>query len=214
VKVLCVKWGDKYSADYVLKLRNMVQRHLTLEHEFVCITDSPVKGVNCIPFVSDLPGWWSKIELFVPDRFPGQNLYLDLDVIITANINDLVRPGFWMRDDFSYSIRNPKQLSADQKLLLGGDGCCNSSVISWSNDAGRDIWDKFDRKTMTVEHGDQNTISRIMRGRIGFMPDDMVQSYKYGILRGGESPGPIVVFHGDPKPSSLHPSEPLKRHWC
>ena len=39
--VLCVKWGSKFSADYVNRLYNMVERHLTLTHRFICLTDDP-----------------------------------------------------------------------------------------------------------------------------------------------------------------------------
>ena len=35
--VLCIKWGSKYSADYVNNLYSMVERHLSLSHRFVCL---------------------------------------------------------------------------------------------------------------------------------------------------------------------------------
>ena len=43
--ILCVKWGNKFSAGYVNKLYSMVERHLTLPHRFVCLTEDPT-GLN------------------------------------------------------------------------------------------------------------------------------------------------------------------------
>ena len=43
--VLCIKWGNKFPADYVNKLYRMVERHLSLPHRFVCLTDNTT-GLN------------------------------------------------------------------------------------------------------------------------------------------------------------------------
>ena len=37
--VVCIKWGEKYSAEYVNRLYGMVQRQLSLPHRFVCLTE-------------------------------------------------------------------------------------------------------------------------------------------------------------------------------
>ena len=41
IEVVCVKYGTKYGADYVNKLYNGIQRHLTLDHTFSCFTENP-----------------------------------------------------------------------------------------------------------------------------------------------------------------------------
>ena len=38
--VICIKWGDKFGADYVNRLYKMVEKNLTLPHRFVCFTDN------------------------------------------------------------------------------------------------------------------------------------------------------------------------------
>ena len=92
--VVCLKYGDKYSAEYVNKLYNMVQRHLSLDHEFYCITENSA-GLD--PNIKLLPldinpdidiGWWYKINLFDP-KFPlkGTILFLDLDIVIFNSID-------------------------------------------------------------------------------------------------------------------------------
>ncbi len=43
--VICIKWGDRYSSDYVNKLFSMVDRNITLSYQFHCLTDSD-KGID------------------------------------------------------------------------------------------------------------------------------------------------------------------------
>lgn len=220
MRVLCVKWGTRYGDEWVRRLRSMVAKHLTIAHEFVCITEKPVEGVQCTPLTCDLPHWWQKLGMLQAGMFPGWNLYLDLDVVITSCIDGIVTAAqtdatrMWMRDDFSYSIRNPKRgLDASALEMLGGPGTCNSSVMVWHGDAARDAWDKFTPDVMNRQHGDQNHITRVLYpNKIGFLPDEMVGSYKYGRLR-GEKIAPVMVFHGQPKMSDLPKAHPLREMW-
>ena len=39
VNILCMKWGTKYSADYVNTLYSMVARNMSKEFRFVCLTE-------------------------------------------------------------------------------------------------------------------------------------------------------------------------------
>ena len=39
INIVCFKWGDKFDSEYVNKLYNMVERHITLPFRFWCITD-------------------------------------------------------------------------------------------------------------------------------------------------------------------------------
>jgi hypothetical protein len=159
-----------------------------------------------------------KLHLFEPGVFTGDTLYLDLDVVINDSLLPLVAllyksPGPWLRDDFSYSCRNPRQgLSDEFKKLLGGDGCANSSVMLWKGDVCKDAYEKFDPAVTKIMHGDQNWISNVLRGRIQFIHDEMVQSYKYHVMRGAAL-APITVFHGLPKVDNLHSSDPLRVSW-
>jgi len=220
MRVLCIKWGDKYSAQWVTRLQSMVAKHLSVEHEFICITENPVEGVKCIPLVCDLPHWWQKVGLVQPDFFDGWNLYLDLDIVITASIDPIIQAAkmdetkLWMRDDFSYSLRNPKQgMNEHQIEMLGGHGTCNSSVMVWRGDAARQAWDEFTPDVMKRQHGDQNWFTKVLYPKkIGFIPDETVGSYKYGKLR-NEPIAPVMVFHGDPKMDALPKDDGLRKLW-
>ena len=196
----------------------MVSRNLPIPHEFVCLTDKPIPDVDCIHLDTAYTGWWTKLELFKPGRFTDDTLYLDLDVVITDSLLPLVAllyksPGLWARQDFSYPITAPRRgLSEDFKKLLGGDGCVNSSVMLWRGDVAQDVWDKFEPWMMKVRHGDQNVISDLLRGRIQFIPDEMVCSLKYHVMRGAPI-APVVVYHGKPKITDMPRSNPLRKIW-
>jgi len=197
----------------------MVAKHLPVPHQFVCVTDAPVDGIECVPFVSDLPGWWSKVELFAPDRFDGDNLYLDLDVVVRCSLEKLVRcldgdrSRLWALDDFSYSLVNPKPLGSDARRILGGVGTINSSVMMWHGDSAKRVWTQFDPACMQILHGDQNWITQAMwPDRINLIPPGIAGSFKYGKLR-NEPYAPVMVFHGTPKMSDLPPTHELRRIW-
>lgn len=219
MRVVCVKIGDKYGPEWVYRLRNMVERNLDREHAFVCVTDKPIDDVICLPAAPDLPGWWGKVGLFRPGFLPGDNLYLDLDVVITRNITGMVetnlnRGKVTAPDDFSYSLRFPKSgLGPDTRRLLGGIGTVNSSVMLWHSDDGRDIWERFTADKMNEVHGDQNWITQCMwPAKLALLLGPWVCSYKYHVQR-GEPVAPIVVFHGSPKVSDLPKGDPLRQLW-
>jgi len=64
LSVLCVyKTGKVYSEEYVRNLQNGVSSNLSLDYEFVCLTDSSsIDFCKAIPLKHKWPGWWSKIE--------------------------------------------------------------------------------------------------------------------------------------------------------
>lgn len=223
MRVICVKWGDKYDVHWVYALKRMVKRHFS-HNQFICMTDKPVNGVECVPCAEGLPTWWSKIGLFEPGKFPGDNLYLDLDIVIKNNIDYLVdvfngdRSRLWALDDFSYSLVSQKHgIGPDTKKLLGGVGTINSSVMMWRNDSARAIWDKFDPAVMDVLHGDQNWITQVLwPDGIRLLPERVGCSYKYHNLyadRFGHRDSDIVVFHGEPKVTQLPESHPFRVEW-
>jgi hypothetical protein len=217
--VACIKWGDKYGPEYVERLARMVARHLKMPYRFVCFTEKSVDGIECLPLPSDLPSWWAKIGLFKPGLLDGDVLYFDLDVVLTDDISMIARlltlsPGLWVRDDFSYSLINPRQDIDDKfRRYLGGKGTVNSSVMLWRGDVARKVWDDFTPAVMDEVHGDQNWISKTLwPDGIHLIPDGAVCSYKYHVLR-GKPIASVVVYHGDPKPADLPAKHPLRLMW-
>lgn len=219
MRVICVNVGPRYGPEWVHRLRGMVARNLKLPHEFCCLTDRQIDGVPCVQATSGLQGWWSKVELFRPGLFPGVNLYLDLDVIVTARIDDMVLKHRDLErvvapDDFSYSLKTPKKgIGPDTQRLLGGPGTINSSVMIWRGNAGRKVWDEFDESVMEELHGDQNWITRCLwPDGLMLLRDGWVNSFKYHVQR-GQKPAPVTVFHGNPKVDELPDFHPLRQAW-
>lgn len=67
INVLCVKWGNRYNAEYVNKLYRGIIRHTTKKIDFYCFTDDPndlLKEINVIKLKEDWKGWWGKATLF------------------------------------------------------------------------------------------------------------------------------------------------------
>ena len=215
----CVCYGKKYSVEYVQKLYNMVQRNTTLEHNFFIFTDNiemEIDGhVNIRTFPETLNGWWNKMQLFRPDTLDGDTLYMDLDVVITGNIdcffNYEPEADFIGMNDF-----NP-----DTKIF-------NSSVFKFKPEAMKSkLWQPFtdDRTKWLRYSGDQNVISDLIIGHPGTrsFPDSWTQSYKWYDRKGrryhkgkwtfehnGESL--VTVFHGEPNPHQSN-EEWVKKAW-
>lgn len=196
--VWCVLNGTKYRDADVLSLRDQVARHLSQPHEFWCMADRKVDGVDCLIPDEQWPGWWQKIALFRWAR-GGMNLYLDLDSVIVGPIEGM----------FS------EQLSAPANWAQSGHGGIQSSAMAWGGDYGW-IAEKFDpsllmhdphhpfgRYGATDYWGDQGFLSAILgdpgAGKVKAMAG--VASYKYHCRHAGRPPewARVVTFHGEPK---------------
>ena len=111
VNVLCMKWGDYYTADYVNRLYAGVKRNLHMPFRFVCVTDDS-RGLNpaveAVPFPPDpkVPGMYAlrpwpnifaKLTLFKNGfaGLKGPTLFLDIDLLVTGPLDHFFkyRPG-------------------------------------------------------------------------------------------------------------------------
>ena len=97
INIYTVKWGSKYSAKHVNKIYESCLESISYDFTFYCLTENP-KGlsedIKVLPFPKEnkLEKWWNKMYLFDDNvvRQKGENLFLDLDVIIQKNIDDIV----------------------------------------------------------------------------------------------------------------------------
>lgn len=151
ITVACVlKSGGIYTAEWVDRLRIMVERHLSLAHNFVCLSDMDVPGIETIPLVHQWPGWWSKLELFGPALWDVERaLYLDLDVLVTGVLDSLVnQPHPMIIAPAIITKPKPKMVRRYQ-----------SSVMCWTPPEGREIYEDFCPEVhMKNFHGDQDWI--------------------------------------------------------
>lgn len=217
IHVVCVKWGDKYPSSYVNRLYGMVGRNLSLSHTFHCLTEKSAgihEGVNILPLPdTDYEGWWIKLMLFQQDFFGlrGRIIYLDLDVVITGNID------FLAEDNAGLSII--KNWSRNRMW--------NSSVMSFTIGSLYQVWDEFKASSyedLKVKYrGDQEWIYFIIpeakmysstwvvsykkscRSRYGGWLRHIGVKLKAPSFCEAELPADarIVVFHGFPNPEDV-----------
>ena len=129
INVYCVYWGDKYSPDYVPRLRDAVDKHLTIPHEFRCITDFEFWDVDCVAPPCDYPGWWQKIGLFKPNALPFvPSLYLDLDLAIVDSLDPFA---YWIED--ALNNHGFDTLLCPENWAQSGHGGCQSSLMAWTS---------------------------------------------------------------------------------
>jgi len=181
-----------YTPKHVQWLQRQAQQYAP-GSPFVCLSNIDVPGVDVIPLEHDWLGWWPKIELFRLDI--GPVLYLDLDVVITGRLDDLMN----YPHDFSATHSAGKSLAS-----------LNSSVMFWSGPRP-DIYDPFIadperwmRDCMNKKcWGDQDFIRRHVTrwDCLETLFPGAVASFKGDLNRGNPKPETrIVSFHGKPKP--------------
>ena len=217
--VVCLKWGDKYSPEYVNKLYRMVQRNLTINHEFICFTEQPanlVPGIRVIDLelMPGIEGWWYKPMFFNPNLgLDGVILFLDLDMIIFENINKL----------FSYKPNEFIIIQDFNRHVVRNYDKFNSSIFRLNTGQHAQVYHDYmaDKNNISRRfQGDQDWIRHSIKDKYHYWPVDWIQSYKWE-MRGKPqmTGGPrgtrdfvtkgdpkildetcIAVFHGDPNP--------------
>lgn len=218
-QIVCMKWGDKYPADYVNKLYGMVARNITQPFRFVCMTDhlkgirSEVECMDCptvpIPPPHDNRGW-RKVSLW-NGHLPGMEgdwLYLDLDVVITGTLDGF----FEYEPQLTYIVM--------QNWTQPGQGIGNTSVFRFRVGSHpyllHDLVANQDAVFQRFRNS-QTYISRTVKG-IAFWPDEWCVLFKTHCIppmpqRWWKAPffpasTRVVAFPGVP-----NPDEAVVGHW-
>jgi hypothetical protein len=131
---------------------------------FLCLTNDQdaIAEFNWTPLKYDLPGWWSKLELFREDLpAMGKILYLDLDVFLVDSINELLDYSDLLM--FAPPISTGKIDSTPKTKTDGKDigktviQRFQSSAICWSaGDYAIDLMKIIDLGVMDFYRGDQD----------------------------------------------------------
>lgn len=214
--IICMKWGDKFSPEYVNRLYRMVEKNLSLEHRFVCFTDDPM-GIDAGVDIHPLPPisldehaperGWRKLSIFAEklDDLEGNGLFLDLDIVIRSSI------------DCFFSMNHEFQIIKDWDFP--GDITGNSSVFKFKigkhSYVIKDFIDNFSKITNKYRN-EQAYLSYKMleHHRLHYWPEKWCVSFKRNCLQ----PWPlcyfkdphdpldakILVFHGKPTPEQAY----------
>ena len=192
VSIVCLKWGNKYSSEYVNKLYAEVCKYVTIPHEFICFTEnsSGVKApTSQLPDLK-LTGWWNKMWLFNPSLPVKYEriFYMDITTVILDNIDSILSN---LTDDF-YIAENWWKTSGEYA----------SGLMSWKK-GNESLWEKFRTTKHRPGHGDQGFIEHY-RKDVTYFQDvfpDMFVSYKAHYLKGQR--GKMIYFHGNPRADTV-----------
>jgi tetratricopeptide (TPR) repeat protein len=198
--VICVKHGDKYGPEYVNRLQAMVRRNAGSIGGFVCFTENG-EGLDADIQVQPLPGaglagWWNKVALFRRDLAGarGRVLYLDLDVVITGNLDPLLcHPG-----DF---------VIMDNDYVPG----FNSSVMLFEAGARPEIFENFSARDMARLDGDQDWIA-LQAPDAELWPHLWCVPYRLRAALRPPAETRVVAFSGRPNPAD-YPAEWVRELW-
>lgn len=212
VTVLAVlRSGGVYTPEWALRLHRAVGRHLTLPHRFVLLSDAEVPGIETVPLRHAWPRWWAKVEIFSPwVEELGRCLYLDLDTLVTGNIDDFgaYNGAACITRDFYHGV--PSQ-----------------SVLSFAPGAFRHLWDAFvadperwmkdGDRCIPPHFGDQVLMTKAHAPRpIEFWQDVLpgqLLSFKVHCQSGLPVNARLVCMHGHPKQSDFAADHWVQRCW-
>lgn len=219
IDIVTFKWEqkgfrNKYTAEHVNRLAEMVKRNTTLPYRFVCVTDNPLglrEDVHVVPLwenpapqygTEKRPNCFARLKMFSEDAkmlFSDRIMWLDLDALILGNIDHLMRE----RSDF-------KIWYVDDEVSP-----CNGSLVTHRLGTRTDIWTKFNPRSIHPVEGYQNSTGHIGSDQAWIAQNLTPKDVFYGKVDGVYSyrchvkgkPLPpeakIVFFHGDDKAEDL-----------
>ena len=218
VNIVTLKWGRRYGADFVNRLRSAVARNLPRPHRFVCFTDdgqgiAPGVAVFPIPEI-DLPAdakvtGWRKLCLFRDDLpVSGPCLFLDLDIVVTGRLDEFFTFG---KPDEIPIIHN--WVSWNKTIFRPAPPIGNSSVFRFQANQCQFVWDQFHREkdwALANFRPPQSYLTHCIRPRMIYWPAEWVRSFKrhcrpafpFNWLVAPRLPraARIIAFHGKPDP--------------
>lgn len=210
-QVVCMKWGQKFTADYVNILYSMVRRNLSGPLRFVCLTDDSTSirpEVECQP-CPELPIkhanknlGWRKLTLW-KDKLAGmegQWLFLDLDVVIVDSIEDF------------FSWKPTADFVVMENATQAGQGIGNTSVFRFKVGSHPYLYDQLVESpddVITHYPNSQTYVSKEIKN-INWWQDDWCKLFKVHCVpkmpnRWWKEPGippksKIIAFPGVPNP--------------
>ena len=139
LKICTVYYTDQYTPDYVGKLFDSIRRNCSIPFQSVCITDDPgnVEADIILPYNhhSNVKKHWHKLKFFSPYfgyQEPGDDIIImDIDQIITGNVDDLIGHPVEEKELVTYGIWWRSKLHTN-----GGFYKFKSGSLSY-------VWDDF-----------------------------------------------------------------------
>jgi len=136
---VCVyKSGGDYDPQYVKALRQGLEDFCPEPFKFWCFTDQPQAVIKycdtVVRLLDDLPGWWSKLEIFRPIYNREKIVYLDLDVLIMKDLSEFIK--------IIKNTEGPLMLRSRDPIGHKNDWP-SSSIMSWSGTEMTKVYEEF-----------------------------------------------------------------------
>ncbi len=213
--IICLKWGHVYGPEYVNRLLRGVSGALTPPFRFVCFTDNPagidpaveVRDIQSLTFTPTLSRIWWKLAVSHPGAgLSGRCLFLDLDIIVCAGLDDF----FSLPGRFCI-IRN--WIERRKRIFRPRPKIGNSSVFRFDAGEWSGIVEQFLQDPRAAKENFP-TEQAFMTHAVGlknivWWPEEWVRSYKFHCHRifplNWVVPPKIpegtriLAFHGHPK---------------
>jgi hypothetical protein len=175
ISCVWVQGNVPYGAEYVRRLKSMVERHAGTEHDFVCLTDRPklLRSSNIATIEIPTPpsgvfGWWSKLWVFSPYNplfTAGRRcVNLDLDIVILDSLLPIIeyKGVFAIVPDDAPNFHGKGSRVTVKKY--------NSSVMVWNGGEQSDLFTEFNYGVTKRLWGDQDWIGERRPHSVGLMP--------------------------------------------
>jgi hypothetical protein len=193
-------WGDDpYNADYVNKLFNGIDRHLSYPHKNICFTNIPEgirQGIEIKPLTNE---WMYKnlkkmIQYDPENGLKGRVLSFDLDNVIIGPL-----------DKFA---ENKSEFIICEAVYSKRKGKCAGNFMAFDAGYGRYIWEEL---TQNYEHykevtdGSERFLYDRLIKKMDFWPEGIV-SYKQHVLKDkvkNWAKVSIIWHHGKMKPHEV-----------
>lgn len=207
ITVACVlKSGGIYTPEWVEKLKGGVERHLSLPHRFVCLSDIDVPCER-IPLITDWRGWWSKLELFREGLLEGPTFYADLDTVVVGSLNRVASHPHTFT--MAHEYYRPERLCSTAMAWTGDHSFLFDAFAEDPKGIAKQYDEVFPSKDGRI--GDQSFIEDQFK-LYGIRPDTFrdlfgertIASYKvHGCQEAPPSDAVVVAMHGRPKPDEI-----------
>lgn len=197
LKVVCVlRSGGDYDWDYVYKLKEGVERNLSIPFKFLVLTNIPNADNSIMQYSleRDWKGTWSKIEMF---KIVGDVLYLDLDTVLVDNIDYLIE---------DVKMLYHSALSQAMFFMLNAfkkDEDWASGIMYWEGDFSWLYYELTKREIASYGKWEQRYIRDKLYGRqydIRSVGGEEIKSFKHHCKSEVPEGTKIVCFHGKPRP--------------
>ena len=220
-QIICINWGTKYGFTYINRLYAMVERNITPPFRFVCFTDrnNGIRPeVECHPLPPtpvEIPitqkGIWGKSRLWSTRLadLAGPVLFLDLDIVITGNLDEL----------FSYGHSDDVILARNPVKPLERLG--QTSVFRFPVGKLAPLQEMFSKNPVDISKEfiyEQRFVTRHAPGGIKFFPGRWIQHFRLQCMRRFpinlflqpklRSRTKIVIF-----PGGMHPEHGIRGGW-